>query len=144
VTPPQERDGLVIRVERPETHVMFLEVRDQPVEIGRAWEQLEAVLGSLRGRKFLGTFDAVIGTYRACVQLREGDDPDALGLQTALIPGGLYLRARLRGEPPEVYERIPPAFAELEAAATRDTGRPGIEFYRRRDEIDLLLPITKD
>jgi hypothetical protein len=140
----EHRDGPILPVERLETHVMFLEVHDQPVEIRRAWEQLEEILGSLRGRKFLGTFDGTTGTYRACVQLRVGDDPDALGLRTAQVPGGPYLRARLRGEPPELYERIPSAFADLEAAATRDHGRPGIELYRRRDEVDLLLPLAVD
>jgi hypothetical protein len=30
--------------------------------------------------------------------------------------------------------------AELEAPADRDEDRPLIEFYRRRDEIDLLVP----
>lgn len=48
----------------------------------------------------------------------------------------------LRGEPPALYERIPAAFAALEAAGTRDSQRPGIEAYRRRDELDLLLPVT--
>jgi hypothetical protein len=138
------RDGPVLRVERPEVRVMFLEVPDRPVEIRRAWEQLEEILSSLRGRKFLGTFDLATGMYRACVQLRAGDDPDALGLRTAPVPGGLYMRARLRGEPPELYERIPTVFAELEAAATRDNERPGIELYRRRDEVDLLLPLAAD
>jgi hypothetical protein len=140
----EHRDGPILPVERLEAHVMFLEVPDRPVDIRRAWEQLEEVIGSLRGRTFLGTFDGTTGTYRACVQVRAGDDPDALGLRTAQVPGGPYLRARLRGEPPELYERIPSAFAELEAAATRDHGRPGIELYRRRDEVDLLLPLAVD
>ena len=123
--------------------MMFLEVPDEPVDIGRAWAQLEEILGSLRGRKFLGTFDGATGRYRAGVQLLADDDPDALGLRTALVPGGPYLRARIRGEPPELYERIPSVFAELEAAATRDNERPGIEFYRRWNEVDLLLPLRR-
>jgi hypothetical protein len=52
----------------------------------------------------------------------------------------LYLRVRLRGEPPEIYEQIGPRMAELEASTDRDENRPLIEFYRRRDEIDLLVP----
>jgi hypothetical protein len=138
----EHRYGPVLPVERPDTAVMFLEAADEPVEIGRVWERLEHVLGSLAGRKFLGTFDAAAGTYRACVQLREGDEPEALGLRRAVVPGGRYLRARLRGEPAELYERIPSVFAELEAAAARDDRRPGIEFYRRRDEVDLLMPLA--
>ena len=72
---------------------------------------------------------------------RDGDDPEALGLESGSLPGGRYLRARLRGEPPDVYERIAPTFAALESAARQDTTRPSLELYRRRDEIDLLLPV---
>lgn len=137
--PAGNRDGPVLVVERRATPVMFLEA-DDPVAIGRAWERLEELVGSLRGRKFLGTFAA--GTYRACVQLREDDAPEVVGLPSAVVPGGRYLRARLRGEPPGLYERIPAAFSDLEAAAARDDDRPAIEFYRRGDEVDLLMPVA--
>ncbi len=128
-------------VERAETEVMFLRTEDEPVEMRRGWEQLEAVVG-LRGRKFFGAFDPSTREYRVCVQMREGDDPAALGLESSALPGGRYLRARLRGEPPEVYERIAPTFAALVKAARPDETRPSIEFYRKRDEIDLLLPVA--
>ena len=128
-------------VERAETEVMFLRTEDEPVEIRRGWERLEAVVG-LRGRKFFGAFDPSTREYRACVQVRKGDDPAALGLESGTLPGGRYLRTRLRGEPPEVYERIGPTFAALVKAARPDETRPSIEFYRHRDEIDLLLPVT--
>ena len=127
-------------VERGETRVMFLEAPDEPPAIRAVWAALEARIGSLRGRRFLGAFHG--GTYRACAEVRDGDDPVALGLQTGVVAGGRYLRMRLRGEPPEVYDRIPDAFAALEAAAERDEGRPGIELYRRHDEIDVLLPLA--
>ena len=78
--------------------------------------------------------------YRACVGLRPDEDPGKWGFETGMIPGGLYLRVRLRGEPPGIYERIGPRMAELEASSDRDEDRPLIEFYRRRDEIDLLVP----
>lgn len=137
----ESHDGPVLPVERPEVSVMFLEVADEPSDISRGWRELEDLLGSLRGRKFLGTFDHG-GTYRVCVQLRAGDNADALGLRTATVPGGRYLRARLRGDPAQLYERIPSTFAELEAAAARDNTRPGIELYRRVDEVDLLMPLA--
>jgi len=128
-------------VERAETEVMFLRTEDEPVEMRHGWERLEAVVG-LRGRKFFGAFDPSTREYRVCVQVREGDDPAALGLESGTLPGGRYLRARLRGEPPEVYERIGPTFAALVKAARADETRPNIEFYRHRDEIDLLLPVA--
>ena len=79
-----------------------------------------------------------------CVQVREGDDPESLGLEHGSLPGGRYLRTRLRGEPPAVYERIGVTFAVLAKRATPDNTRPWLEFYRQRDEIDLLLPVAGD
>jgi hypothetical protein len=48
----------------------------------------------------------------------------------------------LRGEPPQVYERIAPTFEALAKTTRSDESRPSIEHYRRRDEIDLLLPVA--
>ena len=128
-------------VERTATDVMFLRTADEVEEIRRGWERLESLV-SLRGRKFFGAFYPSTGEYRVCVQVKEGDDPAALGLEIGTLPGGRYLRARLRGEPPEVYERIGPTFNALAKASRPDETRPSIEFYRHRDEIDLLLPVA--
>ena len=128
-------------VDRPEIEVLFLRTEDEPNAIGRAWERLEATTG-LRGRKFFGAFYPATGEYRACVQAQEGDDPAALGLESGRLPGGRYLRTRLHGEPPQVYERIGPTFEALVQTTRPDESRPSIEHYRRRDEIDLLLPVA--
>jgi len=40
-----------------------------------------------------------------------------------------------------VYAQIAPAFDELEKHADADPSRPLVEFYRRYDEIDLLVPV---
>ena len=121
--------------------MLFLRTEDDPAAIGRSFERLETAIG-LRGRKFFGAFYPATGEYRACVQVRDGDDPDALGLESGRLPGGRYLRTRLRGEPPQVYERIGPTFAALVKMTRPDETRPSIELYRRRDEIDLLLPVA--
>lgn len=125
---------------REEIQVMFLRSPDDPAVFGPLWERLEALVG-LRGRKFFGAFNASTQEYHVCVQMQEGDDPAALGLESGTLPGGLYLRARLHGKPPGVYERIGPTFKALMKAARPDEARPEIEFYRSFDEIDLLLPI---
>jgi hypothetical protein len=126
-------------VEREELAVQFIRVPDGLDEIGRAWRDLEAVV-ALSGRHFYGAYDPVADDYRACVEVREGDAavPD---LESGTLPGGRYLRARLRGEPPALYERIKPTFDQLMAQAQPDESRPSLEHYRRHDEIDLLLPI---
>src|SRR6266516_2686137 len=93
------------RIVREETRVMFTRTVDRPDGIRQAWEHLESLFDSLRGRKFFGTFDPASSEYRACVQLQDDDDPAALGLEVGTIPGGTYLRARIRGGPPQVYDQ---------------------------------------
>jgi hypothetical protein len=128
-------------VEREAVEVMLIRTADDPNEFGPAFQRLEELLGT-RGRKFFGAFYPQEKEYRACVLMQEGDDPSALGLETGTLPGGRYLRERIHGEPPELYARIGPTFEELLKHATSDETRPSIEFYRRHDEIDLLLPVT--
>jgi hypothetical protein len=126
-------------IQREEIAVQFVRVGDGLAEIRRAWDELEAVV-DLHGRHFYGAFDPVADDYRACVEVREGD---ALvpGLESGTLPGGRYLRARLHGEPPAIYERIKPTFDEMVQQKEPDESRPSLEHYRRHDEIDLLLPV---
>jgi hypothetical protein len=129
-----------LTVEREEIAVQYVRVDDGIGEIRRAWDELEAAVGSLRGRRFYGAFYPHTDEYRACVELRPGDEP-LPSLALGRLPGGRYLRARLRGNPPAVYEQIGPTFEELARLAEPDHRRPSLEFYRRFDEIDLLLPV---
>ena len=128
-------------VERDDVAVMFKRVADEQTAISRGWAEVEQAVGSLRGRKFYGVFDGARREYWVCVQLREGDEPAGLGLETGMLPGGRDAQARLQGEPPAVYQRIAPTFERLAQRPDRDPSRPGIEFYRRRNVIDLLLPV---
>ena len=127
---------------------MFKRVADEQSAITHGWAEFEQAVGSLRGRKFYGAADEGAfqgdgeGEYRICVQLRDDDDPAALGLEVGTLPGGRYARMRLEGEPPAVYGLIGPAFERLAERPDCDPGRPLIEFYRRHDTIDLLQPIT--
>jgi hypothetical protein len=129
-------------VERDEVAVMFKRVSDEQTAISRGWADMEEAVGSLRGRKFYGVFDEPQGEYRVCVQVRGGDDAAALGLETGILPGGRYAHVRLQGDPPAVYGLIAPTFESLATRPDRDPSRPEIEFYRRHDVIDLLLPVT--
>jgi Integron-associated effector binding protein len=126
-------------IERDEIAVQFIRVPDGLEHIRRAWDELEAVV-DLHGRHFYGAFDPIADDYRACVEVREGDELSP-GLEPGTLPGGLYLRARLRGEPPGIYKQIGSTFHELTRHTKPDETRPSLEWYRRHDEIDLLLPI---
>jgi hypothetical protein len=127
-------------IERAETPVMFKRVADGVGAITRGMREVEEAVG-LRGRKYYGAFDDS-GEYRVCVQLRDDDDPQAIGLEVGRLPGGRYALQRLTGEPPEVYDLIGPTFQRLSERPDRDPSRPGIEVYRRRNIIDLLLPVV--
>ncbi|HJQ51016.1 MAG TPA: GyrI-like domain-containing protein [Gaiellaceae bacterium] len=126
-------------VEREEIAMQFVRVPDGLEHIRRAWNELEAVV-ALRGRHFYGAYDPVADDYRACVEVREGHDLVS-GLESGTLPGGRYLRARLHGDPPGIYERIKPTFDAMVAQKAPDESRPNLEHYRRHDEIDLLLPV---
>jgi hypothetical protein len=135
-------DGLQV-VERESVPVMFRRTTDQQGAITRTWAEVEAAVGSLTGRKFYGAFDPATREYWVCVQRREDDDPETLGLEEGTLPGGRYARERLEGDPPRVYRQIRPTFERLaKQRPDRDRSRHSIEFYRRHDLIELLLPIN--
>ena len=130
----------VRRVQRVATPVMFVVAPDESDEIAPAWDHLESVLGPLRGRRFFGVFDDS-GIYRCCVQTRVGDSAASLGLESGVIPGGTYLCATIRGAQPASYALLTLTHEELRRRSERDTTRPTIEYYRRHDRIDLLMPV---
>ena len=128
-------------VEREDVAVLYVGEQGPPGEVApRVWERLESVV-DLKGRKAYGAFFPKASEYRACVEIVDLAEDAELGLESAVLPGGTFLRARLRGEPAELYPRIGPTFDALSGAAEPDLDRPSLEFYRRRDEVDLLLPI---
>jgi hypothetical protein len=63
-------------------------------------------------------------------------------LQTWTIPGGVYLREKMRDWTARVQD-IGKRFAAMaEQAGDRfDESRPGVEFYRNESELILLLPV---
>ena len=129
-------------VVRDDVRVRYVEVADTIAEIQVAWPALEDLVGDLRGHRFLGAFDQTAGWYRACVEIRDETPLADLELPEAVVPGGRYVRLRLKGEPPAVYELIGPTYEALETHATRDGSRPSLEVYRRRDAIDILMPVA--
>jgi hypothetical protein len=130
------------RVDREAVPVLFRRVADEIAEIQRGWTEFEAAIGSLRGRKFYGAMVHRTGEYWVCVERRPEDDPVRVGAEEGALPGGKYLFARLRGEPPAVYDLIGPTFRELETRGELDAERPSLEFYRARDVVDLFLPVA--
>jgi hypothetical protein len=134
-------DSQPTRTLKSDVAVMLERTRDERSAIQQLWPRFERLVG-LRGRRMYAMVDVRAGTYTVCTPAREGDDPARFGLDTATLPGGWYLRARITGEPPGLYERIGPAMQALEALAVPpDPGCPLIEYYRRHDEIELWVPV---
>lgn len=125
---------------RDPAQVMQATCADEVEEIQRLWPRFEELVG-LRGRTMYGVVDVVGRTYTTCTPIRPDDDPGSLGLEVGQLPGGRFLRGHLRGDPPRVYSLIGVGFEELEAARPGDRGRPLVEYYKRRDQIELWLPI---
>lgn len=50
--------------------------------------------------------------------------------------------ARARLNDPDLSHLIAPTIERLAERPDRDPSRPGIEFYRRHDLVDLLLPVV--
>jgi hypothetical protein len=128
-------------VVREPVEVMLVRVADELSEIQQAWAEFETAVG-LRGRKFYGAFDPTTTTYSVCAVLRAGDDPAAFGAERGTLPGGLYARVRLHGDPPDIYEQIGPTAQRLAQRPDADHTRPTLEYYRRHDVIDVLVPLV--
>jgi hypothetical protein len=113
---------------------------DDLAHIQKIWPPFEHLVG-LRGRKMYARADLRLNTYTVCTPVREGDDPESLGLETGTLPGGAYLRGRMVGEPSAIYALIGSGMNELKAMVQVDTTRPLVEFYRRHDQVELWVPI---
>lgn len=118
--------------------------RDVPLDIAgiqRAWPGFEGSFDSLRGRRMRGLSYEDDGVYRMTATRLDRDAGNPLGHDETLVPGGRYLRLRLRGAAPDIYGDIGPAFDVLFARADHDPSRPHIEHYRAEGEVDCLVPI---
>ena len=125
-------------ITREDVRVLEHTVADSLDEVSAAWAWFEELVG-LPGRRMFARVDETAGTYTVCTPVRPGD---AFGLAVGVLPGGRYRRVRLRGEPPALYARVGPAMEELKAVGPWDSGRPLVEYYRRRDEIELWVPVS--
>jgi hypothetical protein len=143
MTPSVLHNNHLARVRRRDVTIMGQTTADELSHIQAIWPSFEQVVG-LRGRKMFAQIDEVQGTYTVCTPVKASDRPEQLGLQAGLLAGGWYLRGSLVGEPSQIYPRISDGMAELKAAMPADVSRPLVEFYRRRDHVELWLPIQTE
>jgi hypothetical protein len=128
------------RIDRQDVLVMERSTIDDLAHIQQIWPPFEHLVG-LRGRKMYARADLRLSTYTVCTPVREGDNPEFLGLETGTLAGGAYLRGRIVGEPSIIYALVGSGMKELQAMVQMDPTRPLVEFYRRHDQVELWVPI---
>ncbi len=109
--------------------------------LGKAWEDLESKLPTLKKRKFYGAFYPSDESYLACVVVSPEDPADGYGFERRSIPGGRCARRKMldwRSDPGRV---ISEAFDAMSQKAERDRSRPALEYYRSENEVVLLMPV---
>ena len=115
-----------------------------PAGAKEAFQQLEARLESLKGRKMYGIFYPDQGDYFASVAL----DPahrDGMGFETTTVPGGRYARRIFRnwaGNESSIKGFFDGLVRDaLADGLTLDESRPSIEFYRSSTELIAMVPV---
>lgn len=129
----------------------YLEVNIENIEVfcvstegvrnsASAFSKLEAALPNLKGRKFYGVLsgNSDTGIYRACVVSKPSENIG--GLEKWIIPGGKYIRAKIKDWEKHV-DLIAPAFSDMTRRYKIDNSRPSIEYYRSQKELLLLFPV---
>jgi hypothetical protein len=125
----------------PDTRVMYVAgdpERPIPEQAKKAFTELESAFTSFRGRRFYGVI--IDKEYRACSSITELDSQSDLPHRTMIIPGGKYVRMRIRDWQKHT-DQIGPAFEELYSLPNVDSIRPAIEYYRGRHELIIMVPI---
>ncbi|MBF4549345.1 AraC family transcriptional regulator [Pseudoclavibacter sp. VKM Ac-2888] len=133
--------GRIDVVDLADTAALSQDVTLDVEAVQAAWPDFERGFDSLQGRRMMGLVFGESGVYRLASVRLERDNANSFKLDETTIPGGAYLRLRLRGRAPGIYEQISPAFDALFALADYDTTRPHIEYYKREGEVDCLVPI---
>lgn len=141
--PEMHELGRIDVVTFDDTPALSRDVAFDLATVQRAWPDFEGAFDSLQGRKMMGLVYGHNGVYRMSSVRLDRDSENKLGLDETVIPGGDYLRLRLKGSAPEIYGQIGPAFDVLFERTNNDAERPQIEYYRREGEIDCLVPVDQ-
>lgn len=136
--------GRVSRIHLEQFEVYSKEIENEISAIQKEWVEFESTFPSLTGRKLMGLAygEPGNGTYRLCSTILPTDSAGSITFEIMNVPGGHYLRHRITGEPPALYENIGKAFQHIFSNHFEevDWKRPTIEYYRSRDVIDCLVP----
>lgn len=134
---------MAMEVELLDIKVMYALSENGSMGSAEAFRKVENALNwKLKGRKFYGVIDSN-GEYKSCVAITSGDNPQELGLGIYTIPGGKYLREKIKDWERHI-KQIKEEFEKLikKAGENLDKSKPYIEFYRSQSELLIYVPIT--
>jgi hypothetical protein len=140
----ESRRIMDVVVERSQVEVLRVRADMKGGGPAAAMSFLESKLPSLKGRKFYGAFRILEEgeEYFACVERIPSDDPNSMGLDVGVLPGGPYVRRKLYDwEAIIAAGKLGEHFEELIRNHPFDSRRPQIEYYRSMAELHLLLPV---
>jgi hypothetical protein len=109
-----------------------------------AFDVLVSTLPRMPERGCYGTFRLREGPpeYFACAERLPSDPPKYAGLESGIIPGGLYVRRIFFGDWRQAIGDIPGHFERLVREYHNEPTRPSIEYYRGDNELQLFLPVV--
>ena len=137
--------GIIQEVTVEKMNFLYIEIPNDIDNQKKAWPTFEARFPSLTGRKMYGLDYGESKLYRVCTLVLESDHGELFGFDQFEFEGGTYIRLRLKFDPPELYEKIGPAYQLLIGHYEEDINWsfPFIEQYKEKNILDIMIPITK-
>ena len=137
--------GIIQEVTVEKMNFLYIEIPNDIDNQKKAWPTFEARFPSLTGRKMYGLDYGESILYRVCTLVLESDHGELFGFDQFEFEGGTYIRLRLKFDPPELYEKIGPAYQLLIGHYEEDINWsfPFIEHYKAKNILDIMIPITK-
>lgn len=135
--------GIIQKVTVEKMKLFYEEVANDPQSQKKAWPEFEAKFPSLTGRKMYGLEYDDKKVYRICSLVLDRDEGENYGLSQFEFEGGKYMRLRLKFNPPELYEKIGPAYGFLIGQFEKiiDWSLPFIEQYKAYNILDIMVPV---
>lgn len=135
--------GVIEKVTIESMKFLYLEVPNYIESQKNAWPKFEDHFPSLRGRKMYGLDYGESKVYRVCSLVLENDEGKNFGLKQFKFEGGTYMRLRLKFDPPELFEKIGPAYDFLisKYEESIEWSLPMIEHYKAKNILDIMIPV---
>ena len=136
--------GTIQNVTVEKMNFLYMAVSNDPESQQKAWPEFESRFPSLTGRKMYGLDYDGKKVYRVCSLVLDSDNEETFGLEQFTFEGGTYIRLRLKLDPPELYEKIGPAYGYLFSQYEEEINwsLPMIKQYKVKNILDIMIPIS--